>query len=113
MRAKWNHAHGATNVWREPAMRGSERVKSNGLKSLHMNQKSLCLIERVIAASIDPGDVVWEPFGGLRSAAVCSLRIGRPCYASEIVPEYFAAAAKRLKEESENDATAAAGIRKA
>lgn len=113
MRAKWNHAHGVTNVWREPAVRGSERVKSNGLKSLHMNQKSLSLIERVIAASTDPGDVVWEPFGGLCSAAVCSLRIGRRCYASEIVPEYFAAAAKRLKEESENDAAAAAGIRRA
>ena len=113
MRAKWNHAHGVTNVWREPAVRGSERVKENGLKSLHMNQKSLSLIERIIAASTDPGDVVWEPFGGLCSAAVCSLRTGRRCYATEIVPEYFAAAAKRLKEELENDATFATATRRA
>ena len=25
MRAKWNHTHGITNVWSEPAMRGTER----------------------------------------------------------------------------------------
>ena len=102
MRPKWNHTHGVTNVWCESAVRGAERVKLNGLKSLHMNQKPLRLIDRIITASTDPRDVVWEPFGGLCSAAVSSLHVGRHCYASEIIPDYYSAAVKRLEQESES-----------
>ena len=105
MRAKWNYAHGITNVWAEPTVRGVERIKSAGLKALHMNQKPLSLIDRTVSASSDPGDVVWEPFGGLCSAAIHSLRSGRKCYASEIIPEFYAAAVRRLNEESEIDDT--------
>ncbi|MER8465233.1 DNA methyltransferase [Mesorhizobium sp. M1396] len=65
MRSKWSHVHGVTNVWDEPAVRGDERLRSQGMKSLHINQKPLKLIERIINASTDVGDVVWEPFGGL------------------------------------------------
>ena len=102
MRSKWNHIHGVTNVWREPAVRGAERVKANGSKALHINQRPLRLIGRIIAASTDRGDVVWEPFGGLCSMAVSSLRTGRHCYSSEVVSDYFKAAARRLEQESEN-----------
>jgi site-specific DNA-methyltransferase (adenine-specific) len=55
-------------------------------------------MERIIGASTDPGDVVWEPFGGLCSATVASLRMGRQCYASELIPEYFDVASERIKE---------------
>ena len=99
MRAKWNHAHAVTNVWKEPALRGAERVKAEGVKALHVNQKPLRLMERIIAASTDPGDIVWEPFGGLCSAAVGALRSGRYCYASEIVPAFYAASVRRLEQE--------------
>ena len=53
MRSKWNHIHGVTNVWREPAVCGAERVKANGFKALHINQKLMGLIGRIIAASTD------------------------------------------------------------
>ncbi|MFQ6016649.1 MAG: DNA methyltransferase [Kiloniellaceae bacterium] len=101
LRAKWNHIHGITNVWREPAVRGAERLKGKGLKCLHMNQKPLKLIERIILASTDPGDVVWEPFGGLCSSAVASMRTGRQCYSAEVIRDYFRVAAKRVTEESQ------------
>lgn len=100
MRAKWNHTHGVTNVWHAPAVRGAERVKAKGVKALHMNQKPLCLIDRIIAASTDPGDVVWEPFGRLCSAAVGALRSGRHCHAAEIAPMFYTAAVRRLGEEA-------------
>lgn len=102
MRSKWNHTHGVTNVWSEPAVRGTERVKAKGLKALHMNQKPLRLIDRIIEASTDANDVIWEPFGGLCSAAVSAIRLGRHCYASEVIPEFYTAAVRRLKQESEN-----------
>lgn len=102
MRTKWHHTHGVTNVWSEPAVRGSERVKTEGLKALHMNQKPVRLLERIIESSTDPGDVVWEPFGGLCSAAVSALRSDRHCYAAEVIPEFYSAAVTRLEQESEN-----------
>lgn len=98
MRAKWNHTHGVTNVWDEPAVRGVERLKSKSSKCLHANQKPLKLIERIILASTDPGDVIWEPFGGLCSGLVAALRNGRRGYGAEINPEYFRIATGRLRE---------------
>ena len=95
MRAKFRCDVGITNVWREPAVRGAERVK-NGAKSVHMNQKPLRLLEQTIRASSDPGDVVWEPFGGLCSTAIASLNLGRQCHSAEILPEYFEIARKRI-----------------
>lgn len=99
MRAKWNHTHGITNVWSEPAVRGSERFKDSQAKAAHANQKSLRLIERIITASSDEGDVIWEPFGGLCSAAIASLRTGRRCYSAEINDNFYALAKARLEEE--------------
>lgn len=99
MRAKWSHAHGITNVWSEPAVRGTERLKDFKAKTAHANQKPLQLMERIVHASSDPGDVVWEPFGGLCTAAVASLRLGRRCYSAEINPEFYRMAESRLNRE--------------
>lgn len=109
MRAKWNHVHGITNVWQEPALRGEERLRVDGrMKCVHLNQKPLKLMERIIAAVSDPGDVVWEPFGGLCTASVSAARLGRYAYASEINPDYFKLAVERLNDEVDMDADAAA-----
>ena len=71
LRAKWNHAHGVTNVWRHPTVRGEERIKVAS-KSLHANQKPVALMERIITASSDPGDVVWDVFAGVATGAVAA-----------------------------------------
>jgi hypothetical protein len=101
LRAKWNHSHGITNVWNEPAVRGTERMKNGAAKCLHGNQKPLRLIERIITASSDLNDVVWEPFGGLCSAAIASLRTGRRCYSAEINLDFYELAKARLILEGE------------
>ncbi len=95
LRAKFNFRNGITNVWREPAVRGSERLKKR-FRCLHMNQKPLRLLELCISASSDAGDVVWEPFGGLCSGALAALRLGRRACAAERNEEYFQLARKRL-----------------
>lgn len=99
MRARWNHAHGVTNVWDLPAVRGEERIRAKGLKALHINQKPLALIDQIVLASSDPGDVIWEPFGGLCPTAISALRHGRHCYGTELNADYFAAAVSRLEAE--------------
>ncbi|HET6383869.1 MAG TPA: DNA methyltransferase [Armatimonadota bacterium] len=96
MRAKFHCEVGVTNVWTAPAVRGSERLKSKS-KCIHSNQKPLQLIELSIRASSDSGDLVWEPFGGLCSAAVASLNLGRNCASAEISDEFFEIAVERLK----------------
>ena len=99
MRAKWNHKHGITNVWNEPAVRGKERFKIDRQKSAHANQKPLKLIAQLIEASSEAGDVVWEPFGGLCSAAIAAFQTRRRCYSAEINQNYYSLAASRLQQE--------------
>jgi len=96
MRAKFNCEVGVTNVWHEPAVRGSERMK-NKLKCIHLNQKPLSLIELILRLSTDPGDLVWEPFGGLCTAAIAAVRLLRRCNSAEILPDYFDKAIERLE----------------
>ncbi len=101
MRAKWNHTHGLTNVWTEPPVHGTERIKAkNETGYLHANQKPLALMERQIRSCTDEADVVWEPFGGLFSATVAALKARRRAYASEMNAAFFKAAAQRVQEEA-------------
>ncbi|MBP1589077.1 MAG: site-specific DNA-methyltransferase [Kiritimatiellae bacterium] len=98
MRAKFHCEVGVTNVWSLPAVRGRERLK-NGTSTLHMNQKPLRLLERIVESSSDPADVVWEPFGGLCSTAIAARRLGRRAFAAELNPVFFQAAKERLYHE--------------
>jgi site-specific DNA-methyltransferase (adenine-specific) len=102
MRAKFACDIGVTNVWREPQVGESERIRGtrNGMKykfkSLHGSQKPLRFIDLIVRASTEPGDVVWEPFGDFCPGAVVCHGLGRSYRAAEIIPEFFAAALERL-----------------
>lgn len=96
MRAKFKCDTGITNVWSEPSVRGIERLKDKH-QCVHMNQKPLRLLEIIIDASSEVGDVVWEPFGGLCSASIASHKLGRRSFAAEQVADFFNIAAKRLE----------------
>lgn len=99
MRSKFYCEYGVTNVWSEPAMRGTERVKDSRNRCVHANQKPMTLIDRIIRASSDQKDVVWEPFGGLCSVALSCLRANRSCYSAEVLPEFYGLARQRLEAE--------------
>ncbi len=101
LRSKWNHSHGVTNVWQEPAVHGPERIKLAGASVVHANQKPLRLMEKQIVASTDPHDVIWEPFGGLCSASVASTLLSRSSYAAEVHDAFYLVAAKRLSDAAE------------
>lgn len=111
-RGVWNHEHGLTNVWQHPALRGKERYTGSGVRaaprtykptalaSTHLNQKPLALMERLVNCCTRPGDVVWEPFGGLCSASVAALRHGRVPCAAEDNPMFQGLARERLSEQT-------------
>ena len=102
MRAKFSCPFGVTNVWDRPALRGKERIAVPGGRAVHLNQKPLDLLTRIIAASTDEGDVVWEPFGGLFSTCVAAQRSGRRAFAGEIDPTYYHYGLERLRQELRN-----------
>lgn len=99
LRAKFYCPFGVTNVWDEPASRGAERLKHAG-RAVHANQKPLRLLDRIIRASSDPGDVVWEPFAGTASVGVAARRAGRAYYGAELLPAVHAIGAARLQAET-------------
>jgi site-specific DNA-methyltransferase (adenine-specific) len=111
MRAKFKCEVGVTNVWRAPQVGGGERIQGerNGMKykfrSLHGSQKPLALIELIIGACTDEGDVVWEPFGGLCPGGVVCRKLGRRYRAAEVVPEFYEAAVNRFAECNGHDQT--------
>lgn len=100
MRAKFHCEIGISNVWTLSPVGGKERIRNgSGRACLHMNQKPLKLLERIICSSSDIGDVVWEPFGGLCSASIASLHTKRKAFAAEINPDFFHASQTRIENE--------------
>ncbi len=99
-RPKFRCPHGVTNVWERAALHGDERVTAPDGRAVHLNQKPLGLMARIIEASSDPGDVVWEPFGGLFSATSAAMKLGRRAFACEIDPTYFHYGVERLAREA-------------
>ena len=95
MKPKFHCPFGITNVWTSGQLRGAERLKK-GLKAIHLNQKPLELIRRIIEMSSDIGDTVWDPFGGLFTTALSCLETKRICFCSEITPEVFIEGQNRL-----------------
>lgn len=100
MRSKFNCPHGYTNIWDRPPVNGHERLKAPSGKAVHLNQKPLDLMRMTIEAASDSGDVVWEPFGGLFTAALAARQTGRRAFACEIDPTYFQYGVTRFTGES-------------
>jgi site-specific DNA-methyltransferase (adenine-specific) len=113
LRYKWNHVHGLSNVWQHPALHSTERLRGSGRRAAprvhnpgarsttHLNQKPLELMLRALRAVTEPGDVVWEPFGGLATGSVAALQLGCQAYAAELDAEFAALALDRLRAASQ------------
>jgi len=97
MRARFNCPHGVTNVWDRSPIRGEERVKIGSGRAVHLNQKPLDLMTRIIESSTAEGDVVWEPFGGLFSASLAARGLARKAFAAEIDATYYRYGVERFR----------------
>ena len=95
MRSKFHCPFGVTNVWSVPQLRSKERIK-DGNKVAHLNQKPMELVRRLILASSDEGDVVWDPFGGLFTTALVSHGLNRDCFSAEVNPVVYKVGLDRL-----------------
>lgn len=72
------------NVWEFPRVRFKMEEYEN-----HPTQKPERLLERIILASSNEGDIVLDPFGGSFSTAGVAVKLNRKAISFDIEEEYF------------------------
>jgi modification methylase len=82
--------------WLLPICAGAERIRVNGQKA-HSTQKPEALLERVILASSNVGDVVLDPFFGTGTTGVAAKRLGRHWIGIEREEQYVRLAQARIE----------------
>jgi site-specific DNA-methyltransferase (adenine-specific) len=80
------------NVWEIPRVRYRMDEYEN-----HPTQKPIALLERVILASSNPGDMVLDPFSGTFTTSLVAQKWGRCSVGIEIDEEYVKIGLRRLK----------------
>jgi site-specific DNA-methyltransferase (adenine-specific) len=84
----------ATNVWTDIAPINSQAKERLG----YPTQKPLALLERILAASSNPGDVVLDPFCGCGTALVAAHKLDRLWIGIDITYLSIAVMRARLKD---------------
>jgi len=84
------------SVWGIDAPRPEEKIFGK-----HPTQKPLRLLERIIAASTDEGDVILDPFSGSSTTGIAAARLNRRFYGVEKEREYVDLSVKRYELEFE------------
>jgi len=79
------------NVWEFPRVRYRMEEYEN-----HPTQKPIALLERIIKASSNPGDVVLDPFSGTFTTSFVAKSLGRKTIGIEIQEEYVKIGLRRL-----------------
>ena len=62
----------------------------------HPTQKPESLLERIIKASSNEGDIVFDPFGGSFTTAAVSKRLKRNTISIDLNPDYYKIGLRRL-----------------
>jgi site-specific DNA-methyltransferase (adenine-specific)/modification methylase len=85
------------DVWRFPVVQGAERLRGENGRALHPTQKPEALVERCVAASSNPGEVVIDPFSGSGTTAVICARMARDFIGFELEDIYIKASKARVR----------------
>ena len=80
-----------SDVWRIPMVSGNFLERTG-----HPAQYPEKLVERIILAGTNRGDIVLDPFMGSGTTAVVAKKLGRKYIGYEIVPEYIEMSNTRL-----------------
>ena len=82
--------------WVLPICNGNERIKKNG-KKVHSTQKPESLLHRILLASTNKSDFVFDPFLGTGTTAAVAKKMGRNFFGIEKEKKYFKTAKQRLE----------------
>lgn len=95
---RYNEGKQLGSVWQIPACGGTERLKDADGNKLHPTQKPEALLERIIAASSHPGDLVLDPFMGTGTTPTVAKRLHRRYVGIELDPVYYEVACQRVEQ---------------
>ncbi len=96
-RAKSGESKQMPDYVQMPLVQGAERIKAPTGRALHPTQKPERLLEIIITASSNPGNVVLDPFVGSGTTAVVAGRLGRRWIGIEKEEAYVKAALDRIR----------------
>jgi adenine-specific DNA-methyltransferase len=85
-----------TDVWAIPKVTSGEN-RSSKERMPHPAQFPAALIQRIVRACTNIGDVVLDPFVGSGTVADVAMSLGRPVVGFEINPDYVEIAVRRLE----------------
>jgi len=85
------------NFFESPICCGNERLKN----PKHPTQKPIKLLKHIIEIATDRKDIILDPFMGVGSTGIASLKLGRYFMGIEMRESYFKAAEYRLNNTSE------------
>lgn len=83
-------------------MRTLNTTQSRRRKQMHVCPLQLDIVERIIERYSNPGEMVFDPFGGIGTVPMTAVRMGRNGYMCELSEDYFRDAVGYL-EEAERD----------
>lgn len=86
----FNPQMGVTDIWRDIDFYKEKRV--------HSTQKPLKLIQRLILASSNEGDLVLDPFAGSGSTVLASIQLKRDYITFETDEKYYQEVLKRIED---------------
>ena len=84
------------NDWYFSICNGKERLKDEEGVKVHSTQKPLPLLERIVLASTNKGDWVFDPFGGTCTTGVAAYKHGRNFTVIERDENYIDLSLKRF-----------------
>lgn len=91
---KMNAGKQMKSVWTINAPNGDEKVFGK-----HPTQKPVALLERIITASTNEGDLILDPFSGSSTTGVAAVRLNRRFVGCELEQGFLELSVKRLKRE--------------
>ena len=84
------------DMWSMPLVQGKERLKNKENKALHPTQKPEEMLQRIITASSNKGDIILDPFLGSGTTAVIAQKLNRQWIGIEKEDKYIKAAKNRI-----------------
>ncbi|MHB0998181.1 MAG: DNA methyltransferase [Armatimonadota bacterium] len=70
-------------------MRTLNTSQSQQGRQMHVCPLQLDIVERIITRYSNPGELVYDPFGGIGTVGYMAIKIGRMAYTTELNSDYF------------------------
>lgn len=80
------------SVWTMTAPSGDEKAFGK-----HPTQKPVQLLERIVLASSEAGNIIFDPFSGSSTTGVAAIKLNRRFVGCEVDADFLALSAKRLE----------------